>query len=152
MYASIGVTVTPSRAWRTPGSTSRENGIEPKRSAASQSPAGTPGTPHDAGPMLNTCGASSNRISIATSSPRADGSRPRPPASTKKSSNASSPAAVCASRKPPPPSAVSGLSTASEASTAQIAASNALPPSRRTSAPASAVSRMPGSDNAFLMC
>src|SRR5690349_16937312 len=45
--------------------------------------------------------------------------------------------------KPPAPKPVSGLSTAKEASTAQTAASTALPPSRKTSAPASAVSGCP---------
>src|SRR3954466_14229778 len=44
---------------------------------------------------------------------------------------------------PPAPNPVSGLSTANEASTAQTAASTALPPSRRTPAPASAVSGWP---------
>ena len=44
---------------------------------------------------------------------------------------------------PPAPNPVSGLSTAKEASTAQTAASTALPPSRRTCAPASAVSGWP---------
>ena len=45
--------------------------------------------------------------------------------------------------KPPAPNPVSGLSTAKEASTAATAASTALPPSRSTSAPASAVSGWP---------
>src|SRR4051812_10735104 len=44
---------------------------------------------------------------------------------------------------PPAPNPVSGLSTANEASTAETAASTALPPARRTSAPASAVSGWP---------
>src|SRR3954452_11891267 len=45
--------------------------------------------------------------------------------------------------KPPAPKPVSGLSAAKEASTAQTAASTALPPSRSTPAPASAVSGWP---------
>src|ERR1700688_2074568 len=44
---------------------------------------------------------------------------------------------------PPAPNPVSGLSTANDASTAQTAASTALPPSRSTCAPASAVSGWP---------
>src|SRR3954447_24037054 len=44
---------------------------------------------------------------------------------------------------PPAPNPVSGLSAANDASTAQTAASTALPPSRRASAPASAVSGWP---------
>ena len=44
---------------------------------------------------------------------------------------------------PPAPNPVSGLSTAKEASTAQTAASTALPPSRSTAAPASAVNGWP---------
>src|SRR6187551_960685 len=45
--------------------------------------------------------------------------------------------------KPPAPNPVRGLSTAKEASTAATAASTALPPSRRISAPASAVRGCP---------
>ena len=45
--------------------------------------------------------------------------------------------------KPPAPNPVSGLSVTNEVSTAQTAASTALPPSRSTCAPASAVSRCP---------
>ena len=134
-------------------------GLRPARRTASSrtgaqtshSPAGTPGTPQDAGPMLKRCGTSSNSTSTATSSPRAEGSIPRPPASTKKSSRWSSPAAVWASMNPPAPSAVSWLSTASEASTAQTAASNALPPSLSTCAPASAVSGCPAATTPLMM-
>ena len=53
--------------------------------------------------------------------------------------------------KPPAPKPVSGLSTAKEASTAQTAASTALPPSRRTSAPASAVSGWPAATTPCFM-
>ena len=45
--------------------------------------------------------------------------------------------------KPPAPSPVSGLSVTNDVSTAATAASTALPPSRRTRAPASAVSGCP---------
>ena len=45
--------------------------------------------------------------------------------------------------KPPAPKPLSWLSVTNEVSTAQIAASTALPPSRRTCAPASAVSGWP---------
>ena len=52
--------------------------------------------------------------------------------------------------KPPAPNPVSGLSAAKEASTAQTAASTALPPSRRTEAPASAVSGWPAAMTPFM--
>ena len=151
MYACIGVTVTPSRAWRTPARPARENGIEPNRWAASQSPAGTPGTPHDAGPMLKTCGVSSNRTSTATSSPRAAGIEPACPRPRRRSRAGGPRPRRCGragSRRRR--GAVSGLSAANEVSTAQIAASNALPPSRSTSAPASAVSRWPAATTPVL--
>ena len=45
--------------------------------------------------------------------------------------------------KPPAPRPVSGLSVTNDVSTAATAASTAFPPSRRTSAPASAVSGWP---------
>ena len=45
--------------------------------------------------------------------------------------------------KPPAPKPVSGLSVTNEVRTAQTAASTALPPSRSTSAPASAVTGCP---------
>src|SRR3954453_5653487 len=71
-----------------------------------------------------------------------------PGAATKKSISVVSPASWTI-MWPPAPNPVSGLSTANEASTAQTAASTALPPSRRTPAPASAVSGWPAATTPF---
>jgi hypothetical protein len=65
-----------------------------------------------------------------------------PPAATKKSISVSSPASWTI-MNPPAPKPVSWLSQTNDVSTAQIAASTALPPSRSTCAPASAVSGWP---------
>src|SRR5581483_9119166 len=63
---------------------------------------------------------------------------------TKKSSRCVRPrAASCTSRKPPPPGPVSGLSHTQDTAAAATHASTALPPSRSTRAPASAVSGCP---------
>ena len=52
--------------------------------------------------------------------------------------------------KPPAPKPVSGLSIANEVSTAQTAASTALPPSRSALAPASAVKGCPAATTPFM--
>src|SRR5687767_1124890 len=53
--------------------------------------------------------------------------------------------------KPPAPRPVRGASAAKEVRTAQTAASNALPPSRRTCAPASAVRWWPAATTPFIV-
>src|SRR3954452_14118129 len=76
----------------------------------------------------------------------------RPGASTTKSINSVSPAGVWTIMKPPAPKPVRGLSSANDASTAQTAASTALPPSRSTPAPASAVRGWPAATTPFMGC
>ena len=90
---------------------------------------------------MNRCIApSANSTSIGTSGAGSRRPSPRPGAATKKSSRWLSPPAVWTSMKPPAPGPVSGDSATNDMSTAATAASTALPPSRSTSAPASAVS------------
>ena len=78
-------------------------------------------------------------MSMGVSSAGVRPSAPRPGAATKKSSRWSSPPAVWTSMNPPAPGPVSGDSDTNDISTQATAASTALPPWRRTSAPASAV-------------
>ena len=102
-----------------------------------------PGTPQEAAPTLNTCGDSGLKYTgIGTSSERRS-VLVRPGTSTKKSSSTSCSPGAWTSMKPPAPRPVSGLSVTNEVKTAATAASTALPPSRRTAAPASAVSGCP---------
>src|SRR5215208_3323193 len=125
------------------GAARSARGSDPKRLAASDTPAGTPYVPTDAGPALNTWVTSPKVTGIGTSSSRRDGSAPRPGASTKKSSSVAAPPGWATSMYPPPPSPVRPGSATREASMAAIAASTALPPARRASAPASAVRGWP---------
>src|SRR6185369_12260521 len=86
---------------------------------------------------------SPNETSTAISGARAERLAPRPGASTKKSSSTGSPSAGATSMNPPAPSPVSSGSATNEVSIAASAASTALPPARRISAPAEAVSGWP---------
>src|SRR4051812_10317753 len=82
-------------------------------------------------------------MSIGVSSAGSASPSPRPGAATKKSSRWSSPPAVWTSMKPPAPGPVRGGSATQDMRTAATAASTALPPARRTSAPARAVTGWP---------
>ena len=101
------------------------------------SPSVVPYTPHDDGPMLKRWTASAaNSTSIGWRAAGSSLSRPLPGAATKKSSRWSSPSAVCTSMNPPAPGPVSADSVTNDISTHATAASTALPPAFRTSAPA----------------
>src|SRR5687767_15166835 len=94
--------------------------------------------------MLNTCTASVKLTSTAISGAcGAPDSRPRPGASTKKSSSTGSRSGGATSMYPPAPSPVSIGSATNEVNIAASAASTALPPARRISAPAPAVTGWP---------
>ena len=53
-YACSALTSTPSRASSAAGAASSASGIVPNCSTARSSPAGVPGTPHEAAPTWNT--------------------------------------------------------------------------------------------------
>src|SRR5215218_7053340 len=94
--------------------------------------------------MLKICTASPKSTSTARSGAcSAPAGRPRPGASTKKSSTAGSSPGGATSMYPPAPSPVSMGSATNDVNMAASAASTALPPARRTSAPASAVRGWP---------
>src|SRR3954462_450271 len=82
-------------------------------------------------------------MSIGVSSAGSASPSPPPGAATKKSSRWSSPPAVWTCMKPPAPGPVRGGSAPQDMRTAATAASTALPPARRTSAPARAVTGWP---------
>ena len=67
MYACWAFSGTPARASDAAGAARSASGSRPQRAAASASPAGLPGTAHDAAPQLKTCVASPNEISTGTS-------------------------------------------------------------------------------------
>ena len=84
--ACSGLTTMPSRARVAAGAASSARGTVPNLSSASSSPAGVPGTPHEAAPTWNTCADSGVKwTGIGTSSERRS-SRSAPGAATKKSS------------------------------------------------------------------
>ena len=150
MNACISFSSTPSRAARAGSAQSSASGIEPKRSSACARPAVVPYAPHEDAPTLKTCVApGANSTSIGTSGAGSRSPRSRPGAETKKSSRWSSPPAVWTSMKPPAPGPVSGDSQTNDISTAATTASTALPPSRSTFAPASAVSGCPAATTPF---
>src|SRR4051812_42176489 len=94
--------------------------------------------------MLNTCTASPKSTSIDRSGAWvAPGGRPRPGASTKKSSSTGGSLGGATSMYPPAPIPVSSGSATNDANIAASAASTALPPARRMSAPARAVTGWP---------
>ncbi len=68
MYACSAVSGTPARASAAAGAARSASGMLPQRRAAASSPAGLPGTAHDAAPQLNTWTASPNEISTGSSS------------------------------------------------------------------------------------
>src|SRR6185437_13824087 len=140
--------LTPSLASFAAGAASSASSIVPQRLIASHTPAGAPYTPHEAGPMWNTCTASPNDTSTASSSATLP-SLARVGACTKKSSKAGSSPPPATIMYPPAPSPVSSGSAANEVNIAATAASTALPPSRSTCAPASAVSGWPAATTPF---
>ena len=92
MYACSGLSGTPSRASAAAGAVSSASAMRPNLALAAAAPAGTPHTPTDAQPMLNTCTASPNETLTGISAAgRASLERRRPGASTKKSSSTGSP-------------------------------------------------------------
>ena len=88
--ACSSITSTPSRARRAGPAASSDSATVPNRSRAATSPAGVPGTPHDAAPTWKTWIAVGVKwTGIGTSSePRSP--RSAPGAATKKSSTTSS--------------------------------------------------------------
>ena len=103
-----------------------------------------PYAPHDDAPTLNIWIVSGeNATSTGTSGAGSGFASPRPGAATKKSSRWLRPVGEVSSMNPPAPGPVSSDSDANDTSTAATAASTALPPARRTSAPASAVTGCP---------
>ena len=92
--------------------------------------------------MWNTCTASPNETSTASSSAAPPSCR-RAGACTKKSSSMGVSPAPATSMCPPAPSPVSSGSAANDINIAPTAASTALPPARNTSAPACAVRGCP---------
>ena len=132
----------PARARRTAGASTRDKGNRPWRSCSVARPSAAPGTAHEAGPTWNTWVVERNGTSygsmcaLAAMSP---GVRPRPGALTKKSSTSAAPSGRRTRAKPPPPNPVRHASAHIAAATAPTAASAALPPTRRISAPARVV-------------
>ena len=97
-----------------------------------------------AAPMWKTWTASPKSTSTERSGAcAAPAASPRPGASTKKSSSTGSSPGGAASMYPPAPSPVSIGSATNEVNIAASAASTALPPARRMSAPAAAVTGWP---------
>ncbi len=85
------MTGAPSRASAAAGAVSSASGIEPNRSTAAASPAGSPYTPQEAAPAPKTWTASPKETSMSSSGARSAGSAPAPGAVTKKSSRVGSP-------------------------------------------------------------
>ena len=107
-----------------------------KRPWTTSSPASSPGTATDPSPTWNTCVPESPKsMSSSSISPRLASGTPK-----KQSSIVVAPVGSCTSANPPPAGPVSGPSATKAVNAAARSASTALPPSRRTRAPASAVS------------
>ncbi len=127
---------SPSRASRSAGSTRRGQGMRPPASQSALSPAGTPGTAHDAGPTAYSTTSSPKCMGRSRISPTWLGTATK---QSRRPARLPSHQIAC----PPPRSPVITVSATHAARPIATTASAAVPPSPRISAPTPAVAVFP---------